>query len=205
MANAIEEKMKLNPKLSFDAALNEVYKGFGVMGFSDVIGEKQIALAKSYRKRNWENFKNYFTIPKVSITILIFILLNIPVFVFKFQEPELLYMIYCLMVAVGAILGSIYFSVKFKKPKKQLLLFHNRSIFFGAFGMLLQIPNFYYNFIRNYFETSIHPQSPVNLIMTAFCVVMTIFCLAGYESYKKLYKEAKQDYPLAFEEPQPAK
>lgn len=198
LAKAIEEKMLADNNLSFETALNEVYKAFGVMGFSNVISEKQNGLAKSYQKSFWQNFKSYFSVPKVAVTILIFLLLNVPVFVFKFHDPELLYMIYSLTVAIAAIIASIYFSVKFKKPKKQLLLFQNRGIFLGPLGLLLQIPNFYYNIIRGFFEPNTNPQSLVNIIMTAFCVAMTIFCFAAYESYKKLYEEARKDYPIAF-------
>lgn len=199
LAASIENEIHQDPKLSFEEGLSKVYKGFGVMGFSNVITEKQVALAKSYQKDFWRNFLSYFTIPKVALTILTFVLLNIPVFVFKFHDPELLYMIYCLTAALGSIVATIYFSLKYKKPKKQLLLFQNRSMFFGMFGMLLQIPNFYYNFVRNYFVADIHPQTPVNLLMSGFCVVMIILSFAGYESYKKLYRGAKENYPLAFE------
>lgn len=199
LAASIENEMQQDSKLTFDKALNKVYNSFGITGFSNVISEKQVALAKSYQMDFWQNFISFFTIPKVALTILTFIILNIPVFVFKFHNPELLYMIYCLIAAIGSIAATIYFSLKYKKPKKQLLLFQNRSMFFGMFGMLLQIPNFYYNFVRNYFEPDIHSQMPVNFLMTGFCLVMIVLACAGYKSYKKLYKEARQNYPLAFQ------
>ena len=198
LAASVEYEMEQDPKLSFEQALNKVYKRFGVMGFSNVISEKQNALAKSYRKQNWENFKSYFTVPKVALTISIFILLNIPVYVFRFSDPMSLYMAYCLIAATGGIALSVYSWRKFRKPKKKLLLFENRNVFLGTFGMLLQIPNFYFNFLRTYFEPDSNPLSPVNLLMTGFCVAMIVLGLAGYESYKKLHEEARENFPLAF-------
>ena len=47
---AIEEKMEANPKLSFEKALEEVYKGFGIKGFADIVASRTAMIDKKWRK-----------------------------------------------------------------------------------------------------------------------------------------------------------
>ncbi|MFD2892264.1 hypothetical protein ACFS5J_09595 [Flavobacterium chuncheonense] len=69
LANAIEAQWQENPKLDFEAALNNEFKKFGVFGFMDVVEKRQVALNKRYNKIVWKHFKAFFTIPKVVATV----------------------------------------------------------------------------------------------------------------------------------------
>lgn len=193
LANAVEEKMQQNSKLHFEQALNEVYKGFGVMGFAPVISEKLNALQKNVRKENWRMFVSYFTIPRISITILITLLLLSPFYFFSISDIDLLFSLYVLAVSIIAIAGTIYFAKKYKRPKRKLLLL-NASTFFAPFGLLLQMPNVYFNIVR---QASVASEWTV-IFMTVFSVLIIVLSLAFFEGYKKLYNRAKTDYPLAF-------
>ena len=72
LANAIEEQWKENENLSFEQALEQEYKKFGVFGFSALVEQKQAALQKHY----WQIIKNemweFFSIPKAFLSLLLF-------------------------------------------------------------------------------------------------------------------------------------
>ena len=51
LAEAIEEKLKLNPKLNFEQALDSVYAGFGIKGFADIVATRMEMISKKSRKK----------------------------------------------------------------------------------------------------------------------------------------------------------
>lgn len=65
LANAIEEEMKANPRLTFKNALDVVYSRFGVMGFSTVVREKSRQLERRARKQYWQLIKEQFHWPQI--------------------------------------------------------------------------------------------------------------------------------------------
>ena len=64
LANAIEEQWQENPKLTFDQALQNEFKKFGVFGFMDVVEGKQRFLQKKYNQIVWSIVKTFFNILK---------------------------------------------------------------------------------------------------------------------------------------------
>jgi len=116
LSNAIEQEWKENPKLSFEEALQKEFKKFGVFGFMDVVEQRQSALNKKYNLLIWKHFKNFFTIPKIIITIsLVFGLFNFFKYVF-FYEAMAVGMILWFVLLIVAL---IYEKKKIKKRKKQ--------------------------------------------------------------------------------------
>ena len=79
LANAIETQWQINPKLTFDEALQLEFKKFGVFGFMEVVERRQAALSKKYVKIIWSHFKNFFRLPQIigtftAVGILLYIL-----------------------------------------------------------------------------------------------------------------------------------
>ena len=72
LAEAIEEKMNINPKLSFEQALDSVYAGFGIKGFADIVATRIEMVSKKSRKLKWKLFFSYFTVPKIAMTVCIY-------------------------------------------------------------------------------------------------------------------------------------
>lgn len=84
LANGIEEQWQENSKLSFDEALQNEFKKFGVFGFMEVVKEKSAAMRKKYLKVVLGFFKDFFKLPKVLLTVFLvglvaIILWNIPI------------------------------------------------------------------------------------------------------------------------------
>lgn len=71
LANAIEAKMAEDKKLSFEDALDKVYKGFGTMGFAPIVAEKQLQVFKISKAAYWKFIKGQFGWPQV-LSVLFF-------------------------------------------------------------------------------------------------------------------------------------
>lgn len=75
LANGIEEQWRVHPELSFDEALQKEYKKFGIFGFVGMIEKKQAELHNYYYKITFQALKDFFSIPKIVVTVAIFLLL----------------------------------------------------------------------------------------------------------------------------------
>ncbi len=116
LSNAIEEEWKENPKLSFEEALQKEFKKFGVFGFMDVVEKRQSALSKKYNLLIWKHFKEFFTIPKIVITIsLVAGLFYFFKYIF-FYELMTIAMIGWFLLLIAAL---VYEKRKMKKRKNQ--------------------------------------------------------------------------------------
>ena len=73
LANDIENIWQAQPNLSFQDARDTSFKKFGIFGFMDVIEAKQKQMNKRYGKILWRFFKEWFTLPKVVVTISLFL------------------------------------------------------------------------------------------------------------------------------------
>ncbi len=75
IANRIETMRAENQNLSFENALQQVYKSFGVFGFTKVQEQKSLELQRYWRKRVWTFIKSYFKLPRILITATLSILI----------------------------------------------------------------------------------------------------------------------------------
>ena len=97
LANDIEEISEEFPKLTFEDARDKSFKKFGIFGFMDVVEAKQKQMNKRYRKILWRFFKEWFTLPKIVITLTIFLSLF---FFFQIQYSEY-FLLGILFILVG--------------------------------------------------------------------------------------------------------
>jgi hypothetical protein len=72
LANDIENIWEEHPKLSFQDAQDKSFKKFGIFGFMDVIEAKQKQMNKRYWKIILRFAKEWFSIPKIVVTVSIF-------------------------------------------------------------------------------------------------------------------------------------
>lgn len=141
LANAIEQQWQVNPKISFEDALQIEFKKFGVFGFMDVVEKRQLALQKRYSKLVWKHFKEFFTIPKIVITLFSTVLLFL---IFRnYSQAEILITTLFMLVLITFWVSLFYQSRKNKKEFKttgKKWLF--KDIIFGhsSFAGLSYIP-----------------------------------------------------------------
>jgi hypothetical protein len=71
LASSIESMREKAPRLSFDQALEKIYKQFGYRGFAGVVEAKEEEMSKAYVRQARGLFLSYFTLPKVAFTVML--------------------------------------------------------------------------------------------------------------------------------------
>lgn len=69
LASSIEEQWNGNPDISFNTALLNTFKKFGISGFSKIKVEKQKELARKYNLLLWKFFLEFYRWPKILMTL----------------------------------------------------------------------------------------------------------------------------------------
>jgi hypothetical protein len=194
LANAIEEKINANPNLSFEKALDEVYKTFGYKGFAGIVEAKTIAIEKQYRKLRYKLFFAYFTWPKAIFTLMLFLsLLSLKIWVPANFQYELIG-----ILSIAFIISESLFDTKvkrlFKKQNQRLLLTEVGvdKFFLSSIGIFLI--NLIYRFLEKQGQISWMYFG----LFSLFIVVMVLFSLAYVELCKQLHAKARKEYPIAF-------
>ena len=70
LANAIEQQWQENPNVTFEDALQTVFKKFGDSGFRKLLVQRKKALRIKSLKLIWSHFKTFFKIPRIILTFL---------------------------------------------------------------------------------------------------------------------------------------
>ena len=191
LAANIEERMDQNKKLTFEKALQEVYKGFGIFGFSQIVREKQNQLTKKYKKLLWKEIVALFQWPQIVRMFALFALL------FTLSNTvNLLYLrIAFVLIAISFLIYSLVQLRKNQKPKKQLLLMQYFQPGAGAAWSYL-----YFQFLFNYqdrFLPVTGDYEPLLFTLMNFALIIVLF--ASWQLNTKIKEQAIELYPEAFE------
>lgn len=194
LANAIEQQWETNPKLSFEDALQIEFKKFGIFGFMDVVEKRQAAMSKKYNKLVWKHFKEFFTIPKVLLTIS---LIGILFYVIKTFYFEYILAVFMLLLAVLITSSLIIEKRKIKKRKKEtgkVWLFEQIIFGYGAFSGFLYLPMNFGNIFINHIQ-----KQPNDFILALISFLLVSFYLISYIIIKVIPSKAedylKETYP----------
>ena len=188
LANDIEEIWIENPNLSFEDARDKSFKKFGVFGFMDVVEEKQ----KQMNKRYWNiilNFaKEWFTLPKIVITITIF-LAFFTVLQVKFSE----YIFLGTLLILISLEGISAYKIRKKHKEKEI----KKEKVFLLEAMLGTTKNTYTGFtfvnLFNIANLTRFDFSHLNIYwLFAISVVLTLLCILFYISNYVLPEKAEQ-------------
>ena len=192
LANGIEEQWQENPDLTFDEALKNEFKKFGVFGFMEIVENKTKALEKYYRIEVWKCLKEYFRLPKIIVTL--FSVWAVHEILQASDNKE--YMVVFLIAGVLCyyVFYLIKESIKFKKTQKQTgkkWLFENVIVQLGGFIHLLNI-GIYMPIIN--FDREWDP-----LALWSFSICLVIYVLLLYVSIKvvspKLRQKLSKEHP----------
>ena len=158
LANAIEEQWEENPKRSFDEALHIEFSKFGVFGFMDVVEKRQVALGKKYNGLVWQHFKDFFSLPKIVLTVALTLLLFSFIKVSTYKEWII---VGFYIILVGFTFYEMFTNRKKRKEKNNLnekrWLFEEIINQYGTFSatiilplnLLFQLMNHTDNFLTN--------------------------------------------------------
>ncbi|MFN3299960.1 MAG: hypothetical protein ACK41Z_07180 [Sediminibacterium sp.] len=193
---AIEEKMNMNPKLSFEQALDSVYAGFGIKGFADIVASRIEMVSKKSRKQKWKLFFSYFTIPKIAMTVCLY---AATLLIGKLLTPDYYQGIFLFLIGIAIFIFEIVHTVQmsrlFKHQKKEMIFTSDRLSGIIHSGLFVQI--FFSNRVFDYAEVQqMHFLS--YSIISLFMLVIFISILAHRDFVKELHSNALKLYPKAF-------
>jgi|GEM_PF-6780816 len=113
-ASAIEEKWRTEPDLMLEEEMVSLYEAFKDPNFKKMTRTKGRALQKKWLKRCWRHFLEFFTLPKLVITLIL---------IFGFQEllsqaanPLKLFKFSAFLVIITSL--STFVLLAWKKPVK---------------------------------------------------------------------------------------
>jgi hypothetical protein len=185
LAERIEEEMAADPRLSFDEALQKVYKGFGIFGFAHIVQDRSNMLYKRNNKLWWSQVKAFFVLPRIVLTLSLGLVF--------YQAAGYISGDLCGIVLYIAWLSGFIFQIvalrRFQKSMtKTLMLTQNLP------GATLITPFF---IIQDLFYTD----TPLSRYPVAFSILMVIgiiYHAAFIFVIKKVSDEARELYPQAF-------
>ena len=196
LANAIETQWKENPKLTFDEALNIEFKKFGVFGFMGVVEEKQKFLGKKYNKLVLSHIKEFFTLPKILLTITATWVLFL---VFKWGRFNGEFILFFYVLLIGFVFYAI---IKNRMQRKQQVkenqkrwLFNEIMNQYGKFVVAIVFPlNFFLN-VFNHGDRLLINDYTIGFT-SFFLVLMTFFLYVMFVLIPSKSKEYLiQTYP----------
>lgn len=183
LASSIEEEMAADSKLTFDHALHRVYNRFGIFGFAKVVQERERAVKKSNRRIWMTAVKQFFTIPKVAFTALLFVA---SIYLGDFLSSTI----------KGIVVSGIWFAFSIaearvmfrarKQAAKTLLLTQFTSVV--AFS----------GFIFPYYIFIINPTISNNYMFAFLVVAVVVVELAVIQVNQQVRNKAMELYPEAF-------
>lgn len=189
LANDIEQIWTTQPNLSFEDARTISFKKFGVFGFMDVVAERQKALSKKYWKIIWRFAKDWFQLPKILTTGLIFILFFL---LCKTKYAE--YFLFGLLITLASfglyksfLLKNSFERRKKRNSKKWML---EEMIFSAGMGSFSLVPINFLNLfnLTKFSENMIYP----NWLALFYAAIFTIMIIIFYIGVEVLPKKAEQ-------------
>jgi len=115
LASAIERRLENEPHITFEQALNDTYKEFGISGFSRVSMAREKELVRKYRRMLWSYVVQFFKLPKIVLTIALSTLLFM---LFRSTDKDLIVIvIYLLSIVTFMILYFFHIYPKYLKIK----------------------------------------------------------------------------------------
>lgn len=200
LANAIEEQWKENPNISFEDALQNEFKKFGVFGFTGLVEQKQTELHKYYNKMLWKEVLKFFSIPKVVITVLLYLSVF---YILKNYGTLGEIIILALLIALFTyfMIDGLRHVFKIKRTQKnQGRSWLIQSVAQSAFSLpTIGITGAYYTFINRFFEENYNFTNIGFHFLSAFFVFQMICTFVFYKVLKPSLNKSIQETEKRFQ------
>ena len=202
LANGIEQQWQENPELPFDQALQKEFKKYGIFGFTDLVEKRQVAMSKRYAKLVWKLFKQYFTIPKIAISILLMLTTKIIIDFISHKD----YVVYSFLSFI--IIALIYSAIKRgihkrnkKKKGEKLWMFEDAIYSYGSglglFQILFQVPQILLNTKRvNYFASLQYGSFIISILLTTLAIIFYVILFEIPKNAKEYIAKEHPEYQI---------
>lgn len=184
---SVEAILANDSEISFeDAVLKAKVEGFGKKGFRGMMDERLKLAQIQARKQNNRMIKEYFTFPKIVMTLTVFI--GYFLFLMFFEDPKKINIICIVFIGLLAILQTVYFW-KFRKINKWNILKTQvlSNMYFLSFAGV-NITQLIYNLGK---ETLDFNHILMRLFLTTVFTFSLISLLVYIEIRKKTIEELK--------------
>ena len=187
MILSVEAILEENKEITFeDAVLKAKVDGFGKKGFRGMMDEKLKLAQNQARKQNNKMIKEYFTFPKIVMTLSVFV--GYFVFLGFFDDPKKININCIVFIGLLAILQFVYFCIFRKINKLNVLKTQVLSnMYFLSFAGV-NITQLIYNLGK---ETLDFNHILMRLFMTSVFTFSLISLLVYIEIRKKTIEELK--------------
>lgn len=196
LANAIEQEWEQNPNRTFDEILNKEFKKFGVFGFMDVVEEKQKFLNKKYTRLIWSYYREFFALPKIILTVALFIGLH--TIIQLFANPDIFATI---VVSVLLISGFFTFKKRYdfkKKANETGMKWLFEEIMLNRVTLLLfLLPS---STVINFFNTFKDKIEPSDWSLIVSEIVFVLVCLLVFIQLRVVPKKVAEDLAKTYPE-----
>ncbi len=191
LASSIENQWEQDSEISFEKALHNSFKGFGITGFSKVKVEKEKALRKKYNRLLWKYLLEFYRLPKIimtfAFTLVLFTLLK--------AVDNTLWILVPYFVALTLAISYYYYKFfpnKYKietKPGKSFMLLNQlKQVQFFAI-MAIQLPIQTLN-LRNILQADYLVNNNIGLFSLSLLIItLTIGCYGQLMFVPKKIKE----------------
>lgn len=200
LANKIEAEMAADVSLTFERALGNVYAGFGIFGFAEIVREREKTLTKSNNKLMWNAVKAEFSWPNLIRSICILLIIYTIVFTLGLKAMLVIYVI--LYLTDIAINSKNFYHWRAFEPKKSGRGIKKNLLMLKTLPSFNLLPFFYFQFLLSQFyrvfDSSIHYSDAQKLFLTGFLFLGTILFLASSKISNSVLQKAKIMYPEAF-------
>lgn len=199
LANDIEQKWLENSKLTFKEARDLSFKKFGVFGFMEVVEQKQKAMHKRYWKILWRFAKQWFSLPKIIITGIVFMVFY-TVFQIQYAEEVILVTLSSLLLLDFYFLFKIRHFRKRKKQQKEKIYLLESMIGDTRNGLSAMMIVNIFNLINlsdiKFVELAIYWQLLLAFVSTLICIVFYISTYIMPLKAEELLKETYPEYKM---------
>ncbi|MCF6181811.1 hypothetical protein [Lutibacter sp.] len=195
LANDIEKIWEEQPTLSFEQAKTISFKKFGVFGFMDVIAARQKAMSKKYWKIIGRFIKQWFQLPKIILTALLFIsFYTVCKTTFATNILLIVLIILVLYAFYKGILLNKTLKRNFNQNGKKWML--EEMIFKTGMGSFMLIPVNFLNFINIFHKDNLGLSNVEALVYaTLFTFLIMLFYIVLEVLPKKAEELLLENYP----------
>ena len=140
MILSVEAILEENKEITFeDAVLKAKVDGFGKKGFRGMMDEKLKLAQNQARRQNNKMIKEYFTFPKIMMTIAVFV--GFFLFLMLFDDPRKSYVFSSATVFFIGLFQYFYFNKFLKIKKLYILKAQMINVGFSLFFSVFQLSN----------------------------------------------------------------
>ena len=188
LACEIENVWATDKNIPFDQALSEVYKRFGIYGFSRIVQARESAIRRQNRLMWWREFKMFFKFPRITFSLALLLVITI----LASQTGTTAFVIVNTVFAVVCTVNELLRRNRFKPIKKIKMASWQFS------GMATSVVNVVVVLDLNFTIRPTLPDFDWNLFLPIVGYFCWIAFWAGNRTFTVLMSNQKKMYPEVF-------